>query len=163
MATLDLRGATTSFTIDNSDAVKFGAPLGSGPTSTTWTYLTPKGDRVVVTGTGMQFNSLGNPVAGVVTGVPVDLLNNGGADLALTGLDLAAAAFGAVVRGDSSTGFWSMALGGADVILGPETRGARAFALSMTGDGLAAQRGESPAATTCFRWATSSSTPAAMS
>lgn len=142
MATLDLRGATTSFTIDDAEGVKFGAPLGSSPTSTTWTYLNPKGDRVVVTGTGMQFDSLGNPVTGVVTGVSVDILNNGGADLALTGLALAAPAFGALVRG-SSTDFWSMALGGDDVILGPQIGGARAFALSISGDGFAAQRGES--------------------
>ena len=97
MATVDLRGATASIDIRTPELVKFGT-LSGMPTATTWSYLTPTGNRVVVNGTGMQYDTNGNPVAGTVTSVTIDAANNGGADVVITGLAAAASPLGSILR-----------------------------------------------------------------
>ena len=50
MASIDLRGVLASIDIRSAELVKFGNLCGA-PTPTTWSYLTPSGNRVVLGGT----------------------------------------------------------------------------------------------------------------
>ena len=85
MATLDLSRASSGFDMTAANLVTFGSVVGT-PTATSWSYLTPAGNRVTVTGTSMQFDASGRPTAGSVTAVAVDVANDGDADIAFTGL-----------------------------------------------------------------------------
>ena len=141
MATVDIRGATSPIDIRTPELVKFGTLSGT-PTATTWSYLTPTGNRVVVTGTGLQFDANGNPIAGTATTVTVDVANNGTADIVITGLGEALSPLGSVLR-SSPLDFWLNVLDGNDVILGPDTDGALAASLGLAGDGFSSRAGTS--------------------
>ena len=141
MATVDLRGATASIDIRTPELVKFGTLSGT-PTATTWSYLTPSGNRVVVSGTGMQYDANGNPVAGTVTSVTLDAANDGSADVVITGLAAAASPLGAILR-SSPLDFWSTVLGGNDVILGPGADGSTTANPGLAGDGFSTRAGVS--------------------
>ena len=80
MATLDLSKAKTSFYMDDPKLVSFGT-LDGTPTSTTWSYLTPAGHKVTVTGTGMTFDGGGRAIAGTATSIAIDVGNDGSPDL----------------------------------------------------------------------------------
>ena len=60
MATLDLSNAKASFYMDDPKFVSFGT-LDGAPTASTWSWLTPAGHRVTVTGTGMTFDGAALP------------------------------------------------------------------------------------------------------
>lgn len=110
MATVDLRGATAAVDIRTADLVKFGTLSGT-PSATTWSYQTPTGNRVIVSGTGLQYDANGNPVAGTVASIEIDVAGNGSADVVITGLGAAASPLGSILR-SSPLDFWQSVLGG---------------------------------------------------
>ncbi len=140
MATLNLTGATTGFDMSNPNLLKFGSVVGS-PTSTAWTYTSTAGNRVTVSGTGMQFDANGNPIAGTVSSIAIDVANNGSMDLVLNGVNAAASPLGSILR-SSPADFWRTVLGGGDVIYGPETKGAAAGSVYVVGDGVSSRAGD---------------------
>ena len=58
--------------LNDPNLVGFGA-LDGTPTATSWSYLTPAGHRVSVTGTGMTYDAAGRPIAGTATSISIDL------------------------------------------------------------------------------------------
>ena len=131
MATLDLSRASSGFDMTAANLVTFGSVVGTR-TATSWSYLTPAGNRVTVTGTSMQFDASGRPTAGSVTAVDIDIANDGDADISFTGLSEGAFPFGIAVMQGSPDAFWRMLLEGNDVILGPEkAKGAPQFVLVL--------------------------------
>ena len=140
MSTLDLTGATTGFDMTNPNLLKFGSVVGA-PTSTTWTYASTAGNRVTVSGTGMQFDASGNPIAGTVTSLAIDVANNGSIDLVLNGLNAAASPLGSILR-SSPAEFWRTVLGGGDVIYGPETKDGSFSGIYVVGDGMSSRAGD---------------------
>ena len=76
MATLNLQAARSAVRMNDPNLVGFGA-LDGTPTSTSWSYLTPAGHRVSVTGTGMTFDAGGRPIAGTATSIAIDLGDDG--------------------------------------------------------------------------------------
>ena len=141
MATVDLRGATSPIDIRTPDLLKFGGLSGT-PTATTWSYLTPTGNRVVVTGAGFRFDANGNPIAGTATAVAVDVAGNGSPDIVVTGLGEPLSPLGAVLR-SSPLDFWLNVLDGDDVILGPGAGGALLASFGLAGDGFSSRAGAS--------------------
>ncbi|PZO69650.1 MAG: hypothetical protein DI640_15275, partial [Sphingomonas taxi] len=141
MATVDLRGAIASIDIRTPELVKFGTLSGT-PTATSWSYLTPTGNRVTVTGTRLRYDASGNPIAGTVSSVTIDAANDGGADLVITGLAAAASPLGSILR-SSPLDFWSNVLSGNDVFLGRNTDGSSAKGVGLAGDGFSARAGVS--------------------
>lgn len=139
MPTVDLRGATSPIDIRSAELLKFGT-LSDTLTATTWSYLTPTGNRVVVTGTGLQYDANGNPIAGTATGVAVDVAGNGTVDVVVAGLNEALSPLGSVLR-SNPVDFWLNVLDGNDVILGPTTAGAFLGSLGLAGDGFSSRAG----------------------
>ena len=74
------------------DLVSFGSNDGAG-TPTAWSYLTPAGDGVLVTGTGMTFDAAGRPTGGTATSIEIDVGNDDptNPELVITGISVAAA------------------------------------------------------------------------
>jgi Ca2+-binding RTX toxin-like protein len=134
MATIDLRGAASGVDMTDPNLVSFGSTVSAGPTA--WTYLTPAGHRVTVTGTGMTFDAAGRPTGGTATAIEIDVRNDSSADLRITGISVAAATLD-----DGPASFWRF-LEGNDVILGPESAQGGAYSIfRFFGDGLAARNG----------------------
>ena len=134
MATLDLSKPASGFDMTDPDLVGFGSTVAATPTA--WTYLTPAGTRVRVTGTGMTFDAAGRPTGGTATAIEIDVKNDSYPELVITGISTPAATLD-----DGPASFWRF-LEGDDVILGPEAaQGAAEGIFRMFGDGLAARNG----------------------
>ena len=134
MASLNLQAATSDVRLNDPNLVGFGA-LDGTPTSTSWSYLTPAGHRVSVTGTGMTYDAAGRPIAGTATSISIDLGADGVADVLIGGISVAAATLD-----DGPASFWRL-LEGNDLIRGPEgyTPYTEAF---IVGDGVTARPGD---------------------
>jgi Ca2+-binding RTX toxin-like protein len=135
MATLDLSKAKASVNMTDPSLVSFAANDGIGfPTA--WSYLTSAGHDVTVGGTGLTYDAAGRPKSGTATSIEIDIGNDGGQDIRVTGISVAAATLD-----DGAASFWRF-LEGNDVILGPErAQGAPATGFILVGDGAAARPG----------------------
>ena len=135
MATLNLQAARSAVRMNDPNLVGFGA-LDGTPTSTSWSYLTPAGHRVSVTGTGMTFDAAGRPISGTATFISIDLGADGIPDVTIGGISVAAATLD-----DGPASFWSM-LEGNDFIRGPEDGWTPFPSAFIVGDGVASRPGD---------------------
>lgn len=135
MTTLDFTRA--AFGVDTTEPgfIDFVAALGAG-TATSWSFRTVAGNRVQVTGSDMTFDAAGRPTGGTATAIEIDVDNNGGVDLVISGITAPAASLD-----DGPGSFWRF-LDGNDIILGPDSaQGAANGIFRLFGDGLTARGG----------------------
>lgn len=135
MANLNLQAARSAVRMNDPDLVGFAA-LDGTPTSTSWSYLTPAGHRVSVTGTGMTYDTAGRPISGTATLVSIDLGADGIPDLSIAGISVAAATLD-----DGPASFWQM-LEGDDLIRAPEDGWTPYPSAFVVGDGIVARPGD---------------------
>jgi Ca2+-binding RTX toxin-like protein len=137
MPTLNLSFANGAVRLNDPGLVGFAAVDGAA-TATSWSYLTPAGHRVTVTGTGMTYDAAGRPISGTATQIALDLGADGKPDLFVAGLGVAATSLD-----DGPASFWQL-LDGNDVIFGPDrVHDVPAQSAVIFGDGIVARPGSS--------------------
>ena len=135
MANLNFQAARSDARMNDPNLVSFGA-LDGTPSATSWSYLTPAGHRVSVTGSGMTYDAAGRPISGIATLIWIDLGADGIPDVSIGGISVAAATLD-----DGPASFWRM-LEGNDFIRGPEDGWTPFPSAFIVGDGVAARSGD---------------------
>ena len=116
MATISFINLDQTFDIGVNDSIAFSA--SDFTSSTNYSYLTTGGDDWEIYGSGLTY-AAGLPTGGTVTGVELDLDNDGGAivqEIIVTGLSLSATSLGigSGTADQQRDAFWSAVLAGDD-------------------------------------------------